>query len=57
MVIFYRGNFSLEVGGTNPRTNEKLLCKGEPYRFSSWRDPLLETKKDITDSNKMSVCI
>ena len=27
------------------RTYEKLPCKGEPYRFSSWRDPSVQTDR------------
>ena len=26
-----------------PRTYEKLICKGEPYRFAGYRDPSVKT--------------
>ena len=32
-------------GGNLPSTSNKLHCKGEPYRLSSYRDPSLQTKK------------
>ena len=28
------------------RTYEKLTCKGEPYRFSAYQDPLVQTDRD-----------
>ena len=36
-----------------PCTYNKLHCKGEPYRLSGYRDPLIQTKKLITLYNRM----
>ena len=48
-IIFSRGDLSWEGGGTIPkivinlpRTYEKLHFKGESYRFSGYRDPLVQ---------------
>ena len=52
--FFLRGSFFSEGGGTHPikvidlpRAYENLLCKGEPYWFSGYRDPKLQTDRII----------
>ena len=48
--IFSIGDFSWDDGDNLPHnsyiTNEKLLCKGETYRFSSWRNPWAHRQTD-----------
>ena len=49
-IIFFEGGWGGGVGTplknnfkTIPEPNEKLHCKGEPYQFSAYRAPSLQT--------------